>query len=106
MRRNHPRFRDGALDANLQAVDVVRGVADSPRRDARPGRPGVARSPRVPTSCRSPGRSASPTSRRTSAPPTSTLSADDLDRLDGVTAVGERWVDPTWIYRTTPPQTT
>ena len=24
-------------------------------------------------------------------------------RLDAVTAVGERWVDPSWVYRNTPP---
>ena len=46
MRRNHPRFRDGALDANLQAVDVVPRRRHSPRRGPRPGRPGVVARPR------------------------------------------------------------
>ena len=98
----HPRFRDGAFEANLAAVDVVREIAAA--TGPRPVRwrwPGC--SPRVPTSCRSPARSASPTSRRTSAPSTSSLTADDLARLDAVTAVGERWVDPSWVYRNTPP---
>jgi aryl-alcohol dehydrogenase-like predicted oxidoreductase len=31
------------------------------------------------------------------------LSSDDLARLDAVTAVGARWVDPSWVYRNTPP---
>ena len=31
------------------------------------------------------------------------LSADDLARLDAVTAVGDRAVDPTWVNRSTPP---
>ncbi len=31
------------------------------------------------------------------------LSAADLSRLDTVTAVGHRSLDPDWIYRTTPP---
>ena len=30
--------------------------------------------------------------------------ADDLTRLDDVSAVGERWFDPTWVNRSTPPQ--
>jgi hypothetical protein len=32
------------------------------------------------------------------------LTGDDLARLDTVSAVGERWMDPTWVYRTTPPK--
>jgi aryl-alcohol dehydrogenase-like predicted oxidoreductase len=31
------------------------------------------------------------------------LTADDLARLDDVSAVGDRWIDPTWINRSTPP---
>ena len=31
------------------------------------------------------------------------LTGDDLARLDTVSVVGERWMDPNWVYRTTPP---
>ena len=31
------------------------------------------------------------------------LTGDDLARLDTVSVGGERWIDPTWVYRTTPP---
>ena len=91
-----------------QPVVGRRGARHRRTRTApRPGRsrwPGCW--PRAPTSCRSRARSASPTSRRTSAPPRSQLTADDIARLDAVTAVGERAVDPTWINRSTPPLST
>jgi aryl-alcohol dehydrogenase-like predicted oxidoreductase len=32
-----------------------------------------------------------------------TLTADDLARLDALTVVGERYLDPGWINRSTPP---
>ena len=67
-----PRFTGEALDANLALVDrVARG---SPRKGLPP--PASSRSPgcsrRARTSSRSPAPSGSPTSRRTSAPPTCT----------------------------------
>ena len=40
MRRTHPRFRDGAFDANLAAVDVVRDVAAG--HGATPGQVALA----------------------------------------------------------------
>ena len=40
MRRTHPRFRDGALEANLAAVDVVREVAAA--HGATPGQVALA----------------------------------------------------------------
>lgn len=104
MRRTHPRFRDGALDANLQAVDVVRDVAT-----AIGGSPGqvalawlLARGPDV---VPIPGTKRIAYLEENVGAADVELSAADLARLDEVTAVGERWIDPTWIYRTTPPQT-
>ena len=40
MRRTQPRFRDEAFDANLNAVDVVRDIADG--HGARPGQVALA----------------------------------------------------------------
>ena len=105
MRRNHPRFRDGALDANLQAVDVVRGVATA--HGVAPGQVALAWSlAHGPDVVPIPGTKRITYLEENVGSADIDLSAEDLDRLDSVTAVGERWVDPTWIYRTTPPQTT
>jgi aryl-alcohol dehydrogenase-like predicted oxidoreductase len=102
MRRNHPRFRDGALDANLAAVDVVREVAGA--HGVTPGQVALAwllakGTDVVPI----PGTKRIAYLEENVGAADVALSADDLARLDGVSAVGERWIDPTWINRTTPP---
>ena len=59
--------------------------------------------PRATTSCRSPVRSGAPISRRTSPPTTSTLTADELRRIDEASpagaAAGDRYADMTPVHR-------
>ena len=98
-----PRFQGEALDANLALVDKVRALA-ARRRAARPA---SSRSPgcwrRATTSSRSPAPSASPTSRRTWRPPTSSLTADDLAALEAAVprdaVVGDRYGNMAHIDR-------
>jgi aryl-alcohol dehydrogenase-like predicted oxidoreductase len=103
MRRTHPRFRDGALDANLGAVDVVRDVAA--RLDVTPGQVALAwLLAKGPDVVPIPGTKRVSYLEENLGAADVELSPDDITRLDDVTAVGERWIDPTWINRTTPPQ--
>jgi aryl-alcohol dehydrogenase-like predicted oxidoreductase len=102
MRRTHPRFRDGALDANLAAVDVVREVAGS--HGVTPGQVALAwLLAKGPDVVPIPGTKRIAYLEENVAAADVELSADDLARLDAVSAVGERWIDPTWINRSTPP---
>ena len=100
-RRTLPRFDAENLDANLALVQVIRAVAaehgTTPVRSRSPGC-----STRATTSSRSPARSAAATSRRTSRPCRSQLTADDLARLDALRPAGERTGDPGWVNRDTP----
>jgi aryl-alcohol dehydrogenase-like predicted oxidoreductase len=103
MRRTHPRFRDGALDANLGAVDVVRDVAA--RIGATPGQVALAwLLAKGPDVVPIPGTKRVGYLEENLGAAEVELSTDDIARLDDVTAVGERWIDPTWVNRTTPPQ--
>jgi len=102
MRRYHPRFKGDALDANLSTVDVVREIADA--HGATPGQVALAwllakGQQVVPI----PGTKRIPCIEENLGATGVELSADDLSRLDAISAVGERTVDPTWINRTTPP---
>jgi aryl-alcohol dehydrogenase-like predicted oxidoreductase len=102
MRRTHPRFRDGALDTNQSSVDVVRQVAAA--HGATPGQVALAwllaqGDSVVPI----PGTKRIAYLEENAGAAEVELSADDLARLDALTVVGERWVDPTWINRSTPP---
>jgi aryl-alcohol dehydrogenase-like predicted oxidoreductase len=103
MRRTHPRFRDGALDANLSAVDVVREVAAA--HGATPGQVALAwvlaKGPDV---VPIPGTKRVVYLEENLGAVDVVLSAGDIARLDAVSVVGERWVDPAWINRTTPPK--
>ena len=104
MRRNHPRFRDGALDANLAAVEVVGEVAAA--HGVTAGQVALAwLLANGPDVVPIPGTKRIAYLEENVGAADVELSAEDLTRLDDVTAVGERWVDPTWINRTTPPQT-
>ena len=103
MRRTHPRFRDGALDANLGAVDVVRDVAA--RLDVTPGQVALAwLLAKGPDVVPIPGTKRISYLEENLGAADVELSTDDITRLDDVTAVGDRWSDPTWVNRTTPPQ--
>ena len=102
MRRSHPRFRGDALDANLSSVDVVRGVAAS--HGATPGQVALAwllakGTDVVPI----PGTKRIQYLEENLGAADVQLSDDDIARLDAVTVVGERALDPTWINRSTPP---
>jgi aryl-alcohol dehydrogenase-like predicted oxidoreductase len=105
MRRTHPRFRDGALAANLTSVDVVREVAAA--HGVAAGQVALAwLLAKGPDVVPIPGTKRIAYLEENAGAADVELTADDLARLDGVTAVGERWVDPTWINRTTPPKRT
>ena len=101
MRRSHPRFADGALDANLGIVDVVRDIAGA--HDVKPGQVALAwllakGSDVVPI----PGTKREAYIDENAAAAFVELSADDLARLDAVTVVGDRTPDLSWTNRSTP----
>jgi aryl-alcohol dehydrogenase-like predicted oxidoreductase len=102
MRRSHPRFGDDAFDANLTSVGVVRDIAAA--HDARPGQVALAwvlakGSDVVPI----PGTKRITYLEENLGAVDVVLSRKDIARLDAVTVIGERSVDPTWINRSTPP---
>ena len=101
MRRSHPRFRDGALEANLDAVDVVREIAGG--HGVTPGQVALAwLLAQGPDVVPIPGTKRIAYLEENLGAADVELSADDLARLDAVTAVGERWVDRAWVYRNPP----
>jgi aryl-alcohol dehydrogenase-like predicted oxidoreductase len=105
MRRGMPRFGDDAFDANLTSVEVVRSIADA--HGARPGQVALSwllakGTDVVPI----PGTKRITYLEENLGAVAVSLSSDDIARLDSVTAVGERAVDPTWINRSTPPLST
>jgi len=105
MRRSMPRFGDDAFDANLTSVEVVRSIADA--HGARPGQVALSwllakGTDVVPI----PGTKRIIYLEENLGAVAVSLSSDDIARLDSVTAVGERAVDPTWINRSTPPLST
>ena len=105
MRRSMPRFGDDAFDANLTSVEVVRSIADA--HGARPGQVALSwllakGTDVVPI----PGTKRITYLEENLGAVAVSLSSEDIARLDSVTAVGERAVDPTWINRSTPPLST
>ena len=102
MRRTQPRFADGAFEANLSAVDVVRDIAAS--HDVTPGQVALAwvlaKGPDV---VPIPGTKRVQYLEENVRAAWLALTAADISRLDAVTAVGNRAVDPTWVNRSTPP---
>jgi len=102
MRRNMPRFGDDAFDANVTSVEVVREIAAA--HGAPPGQVALSwllakGTDVVPI----PGTKRITYLEENLGAVDVALSSDDIARLDAVTAVGERAVDPTWINRSTPP---
>jgi aryl-alcohol dehydrogenase-like predicted oxidoreductase len=101
-RRVMPRFQGDALDHNLAVVDQVRDVARE--HDATPAQvalawvlsrgddvapiPGTKRVARIEENLGALGLA---------------LSEDDLRRLDGLVAAGDRYSDMDWVDRSTPP---
>jgi aryl-alcohol dehydrogenase-like predicted oxidoreductase len=101
MRRVHPRFQADAFDANLASVDTVREIADA--HGVVPGQVALAWVlAQGPDAIPIPGTKRVAYLEENAAATAVELSADDLARLDAVTAVGHRAVDPGWIYRETP----
>jgi aryl-alcohol dehydrogenase-like predicted oxidoreductase len=103
MRRTHPRFRGDAFDANLTSVEVVRDVAAA--HGATPGQVALAwllarGGDVVPI----PGTKRIAYLEENIGAAGVELSDDDIARLDAVEAVGERYLDPNWINRSTPPK--
>jgi aryl-alcohol dehydrogenase-like predicted oxidoreductase len=102
MRRNHPRFADGALDANLAIVDVVRAIADE--RECRPGQVALAwLLAKGPDVVPIPGTKREAYIDENAGAADVHLTADDITRLDAVTVVGDRTTDLSWTNRSTPP---
>jgi aryl-alcohol dehydrogenase-like predicted oxidoreductase len=102
MRRRHPRFAEGAFEANLATVDAVKAVAAA--HDATPGQIALAwllakGLDVVPI----PGSKRRNHVEENAAAATIELTGDELARLDAIRAVGERSLDPEWINRSTPP---
>ncbi len=103
MRRGHPRFQDAAFDANLDSVALVRDIAQS--LDATPGQVALAwLLAKGPDVVPIPGTKRIAYLEENVGAVDVELSSEDLARLDEVTAVGVRSVDPTWVNRSTPPQ--
>lgn len=102
MRRAHPRFGHDAFDANLASVAVVREVATA--HGVTPGQVALAwllaKGPEV---VPIPGTKRIPYLEENLGAADLELTRDDLARLDAVTVVGARTLDPTWINRSTPP---
>jgi aryl-alcohol dehydrogenase-like predicted oxidoreductase len=102
MRRSHPRFVGDAFDANLTSVEVVRSVARAHR--VAPGQVALAwLLAKGPDVVPIPGTKRVAYLEENLAAQELELSGDDIARLDAVTVVGERALDPTWINRSTPP---
>jgi aryl-alcohol dehydrogenase-like predicted oxidoreductase len=100
MRRDQPRFRDEAFDANLTAVGVVRDIAAA--HSAKPGQVALAwLLAKGPDVVPIPGTKHIAYVEENLGAVDVDLSSDDIARLDAVTAVGERAVDPTWVNRST-----
>jgi aryl-alcohol dehydrogenase-like predicted oxidoreductase len=102
MRRSQPRFGGDVFAANLSTVDVVSEIAAA--RGAKPGQVALSwllakGSDVVPI----PGTKRIAYLEENLGALDVDLSSEDIARLDAVTAVGERAVDPTWVNRTTAP---
>jgi aryl-alcohol dehydrogenase-like predicted oxidoreductase len=103
-RRHHPRFADGALDANRGLVDEVRAIAGS--HGATPGQVALAwvlaqGDDMVPI----PGTKRVAYLEENAGAAAVELTPDDLARLDKLSArtTGPRAADPGWINRDTRP---
>jgi aryl-alcohol dehydrogenase-like predicted oxidoreductase len=104
MRRSHPRFKGEAFDANLASLNLVRDVAQA--HNATPGQIALAwvlakGDDVIPI----PGTKRISYLEENLASIDIKLSSDDIARLDTVTAVGDRALDPNWINRSTRPLT-
>ena len=81
IRSTIPRFEPEALKHNQAVVDLL-PVLPNARALLRPRSPGVASRPEAHGSCRSPAHASCTDSKRTSAPPMSNSSADELAEIE------------------------
>ena len=87
LRRDHPRFAGDAFDANLSSVDVVRAIADA--HGATPGQVAIAwLLAKGPDVVPIPGTKRVAYLEENLGAVDVELSADDIARLDALTAVG------------------
>ena len=98
-----PRFAEGAIDANLATLDVVRAIAAGPRRHARPGRAGLAARQGARRRA-DPGHPADRYLEQNAPAATVTLTGEQIERLDAITVIGSREVrlDGNWTDGVTP----
>jgi aryl-alcohol dehydrogenase-like predicted oxidoreductase len=102
MRRSHPRFSADAFDANVASVDAVREIATA--HGVAPGQVAIAwLLAKGPDVVPIPGTKRIAYLEENLGAVDVTLSAADIARLDAVTAVGARSLDPDWVNRSTPP---
>ena len=102
LRRGHPRFVDGAFDANQSSVDVVRGIAAA--HSVEPGQVALAwLLAKGPDVVPIPGTKRIPYLEENLGAADVVLTDDDIAQLDAVTVVGERSLHPDWINRSTRP---
>jgi aryl-alcohol dehydrogenase-like predicted oxidoreductase len=104
MRSSQPRFDADVFDANLASVAVVQDIAAA--LGVAPGQIALAwvlakGNDVVPI----PGTKRVSYLEENLGAVSVELSPDDLARLDAVSAMGDRAVDPTWVNRSTPPLT-
>jgi aryl-alcohol dehydrogenase-like predicted oxidoreductase len=102
LRRIHPRFTADTFPTNLATIDVVQDVAS--KRGATPGQVALAwllakGQDVVPI----PGTKHVRYLEENLGAAGVDLTEADIARLDGLTVVGSRAIDPTFIYRTTRP---
>jgi aryl-alcohol dehydrogenase-like predicted oxidoreductase len=102
LRRRHPRFTGDAFDANQASVAVVREIATEV--GAMPGQVALAwLLAKGPDVVPIPGTKRITYLEENLGAADVKLSAENVARLDAVTAAGARALDPTWINRSTPP---
>ena len=101
LRRNHPRFRGEAFAANLTSVEAVREIATA--HAATPGQVAIAwLLAKGPDVVPIPGTKRIAYLDENVSSVDVALSDDDIARLDAVTVVGARSLDPAWVNRSTP----
>ncbi len=101
-RRSNPRFQEGNLERNLEAVAVVEGVAR--RRDCTPGQVALAWLARQGDDVVAiPGTKHVRYLEENVAALDVTLDDDDLRELDAIRPAGDRHADMGFVERDTPP---
>ncbi len=102
MRNHHSRFTEEDFDANLQSVRTVEGIAAA--HGVTAGQVALAwLLAQGPDVIPIPGTKRVRYLEENLGGTEVKLTGDDLRRLDTLAVSGARTLDPTWIYRSTPP---